>query len=75
MFILHNNGSSTPNDVTQTGDVVTLGQYYVLKDILFVTGFVVGFTFFVIYDPNYLNHSDNYILANPMQTPPHIVPE
>jgi len=37
--------------------------------------FALLFSFFVIYAPNYLGHPDNYIEADPMVTPPHIVPE
>jgi len=37
--------------------------------------FLVVFGFWVFYFPNYLGHADNYIPANPLQTPPHIVPE
>jgi ubiquinol-cytochrome c reductase cytochrome b subunit len=37
--------------------------------------FVCFFSIFVIYAPNYLGHPDNYIEANPMVTPAHIVPE
>jgi hypothetical protein len=37
--------------------------------------FVLFFSFFVIYAPNYMGHPDNYIEANPLVTPPHIVPE
>jgi len=37
--------------------------------------FVVFFSFFIIYAPNYLGHPDNYIEANPLVTPAHIVPE
>ena len=49
--------------------------YATIKD-----GFVLGcscifFAWFVFYIPNYLGHPDNYIPANPRQTPAHIVPE
>jgi ubiquinol-cytochrome c reductase cytochrome b subunit len=37
--------------------------------------FVLLFSFFVIYAPNFLGHPDNYIEANPLVTPAHIVPE
>ena len=41
----------------------------------FIGVFCIVFAWFVFYIPNYLGHSDNYILANPGQTPTHIVPE
>jgi ubiquinol-cytochrome c reductase cytochrome b subunit len=37
--------------------------------------FMIVFAFFVFYSPNILGHADNYIEANPMVTPAHIVPE
>ena len=37
--------------------------------------FVLLFAWFVFYLPDYLGHADNYIEANPLSTPPHIVPE
>jgi quinol-cytochrome oxidoreductase complex cytochrome b subunit len=37
--------------------------------------FILFLSYFVFYDPNYLGHPDNYIPANPLVTPPSIVPE
>merc|ERR1719447_543494 len=50
-------------------------RYYRIKDVV---GFVVILLFLlglVLFDPNYLGEPDNFIAANPMVTPPHIVPE
>jgi len=41
----------------------------------FIAVFCIVFAWFIFYIPNYLGHSDNYIMANPGQTPTHIVPE
>lgn len=49
--------------------------YYILKDLLGVILFFAFFAFFVFFSPNLLGHPDNYIPANPMVTPAHIVPE
>lgn len=75
MYVLHGKGSSTPKDSGFGNEGITLGQYFVQKDLLFATFFIAGYFLFVLYAPNFLNHSDNYIVANPMQTPAHIVPE
>ncbi len=45
------------------------------KDAFFIGVFCLFFAWFIFYIPNYLGHSDNYIPANPGQTPTHIVPE
>jgi quinol-cytochrome oxidoreductase complex cytochrome b subunit len=49
--------------------------YYVIKDIFGITGFLLFFSIFLFFAPNYLGHPDNYIQANPLVTPAHIVPE
>lgn len=72
---LHNEGSSTPNLGNQSSENVSFGSYFILKDLLGLCLFCIIFCLFLIFAPNALNHPDNYIPANPMQTPPHIVPE
>ena len=49
--------------------------YYLFKDLVTIFLFFLVLALFVFYMPNALGHSDNYIPANPMQTPPSIVPE
>jgi hypothetical protein len=49
--------------------------YFYVKDFFGLCIFGLMFSFFVVYAPNYLGHPDNYIEANPMVTPAHIVPE
>ena len=46
-----------------------------IKDLFFFWCFVLFFSYFIFFDPNVLGHPDNYIEANPMVTPAHIVPE
>jgi ubiquinol-cytochrome c reductase cytochrome b subunit len=46
-----------------------------MKDIFALSVFVLLFAWFVFYLPDYLGHPDNYVEANPLSTPPHIVPE
>ena len=45
------------------------------KDLVTIFLFLLVLSILVFYYPNLLGHSDNYIPANPMQTPPSIVPE
>ena len=49
--------------------------YYTVKDGFGIVVFLILFAWFVFYVPNYLGHADNYIPANPLVTPAHIVPE
>jgi len=49
--------------------------YYVYKDLFALTVFILIFGIIVFFFPNKLGHPDNYIPANPMITPAHIVPE
>jgi ubiquinol-cytochrome c reductase cytochrome b subunit len=46
-----------------------------MKDLFALGVFVMLYAWFVFFAPDYLGHADNYIEANPLVTPPHIVPE
>ncbi len=74
---LHTHGSNNPTgvEVKSSKDTIPFHPYYTVKDFVgFGVFFLILFAF-VFYAPNYLGHPDNYIPANPMQTPAHIVPE
>ena len=58
-----------------SNDTVPFHPYIVIKDLFALLIFLIVFAFFVFYSPNILGHSDNYIEANPLVTPAHIVPE
>ena len=75
LALLHKEGSNNPLGVDSNMDTVPFYPYYVIKDIFAFFCFLLFFSFFVFYFPNLLGHPDNYIKADPMQTPPHIVPE
>lgn len=77
IWALHVVGSNNPTgvDVKTEKDTVSFFPFYVIKDGFAVVLFMLLFSWFVFYAPNYLGHSDNFIEANPLQTPPHIVPE
>ena len=74
---LHIVGSNNPLGIEPKGpeDTVPFHPYYTVKDTFGTTIFLMLFAFFVFYAPNYLGHADNYIPANPLSTPAHIVPE
>jgi ubiquinol-cytochrome c reductase cytochrome b/c1 subunit len=77
IWALHIPGSNNPTgvDVKSARDVVPFHPYYTIKDGFAMVLFILLFAVLVFYAPNLLGHSDNYIPANPLVTPPHIVPE
>jgi quinol-cytochrome oxidoreductase complex cytochrome b subunit len=73
---LHREGSNNPLGIHgKDVDKVTFYPYYYVKDFYFFWVFIFIFSYFVFLAPNALGHPDNYIEANPMVTPAHIVPE
>jgi len=77
IWALHIHGSNNPLgiDVKSEQDVVPFHPYYTVKDLFGFGVFFLVFAAFVFYAPNVLGHPDNYIPANPLVTPAHIVPE
>jgi ubiquinol-cytochrome c reductase cytochrome b subunit len=77
IWALHVPGNNNPEgiDVVKGQDTVPFHPHYVVKDVLALVVFMIIFAGFVFFSPNILGHSDNYIQANPLQTPEHIVPE
>jgi ubiquinol-cytochrome c reductase cytochrome b subunit len=77
VWSLHIPGSSNPTgvEVKDKSDTVPFHPYYTAKDGWTVGLFMVLYSAVVFFAPNMLGHPDNYIPANPMQTPAHIVPE
>nr|YP_010620057.1 Apocytochrome b [Rhodomelopsis africana]WAX04070.1 Apocytochrome b [Rhodomelopsis africana] len=73
--LLHQEGSGNPLGIDSLCDKINLFPYFVLKDFFGLSFFFFFFFFFLFFFPNVLGHSDNYIEANPMVTPIHIVPE
>ena len=74
---LHVSGSNNPLgiDVKTPKDTVPFHPYYTVKDVFGLSVFLVIYALIVFYAPNYMGHPDNYIPANPLSTPAHIVPE
>jgi len=75
LSLLHKDGSNNPLGVGFNVDTVSFYPYFYVKDLLSFLFLVLVFTFFITFYPNVLGHTDNYIPANPMSTPAHIVPE
>merc|ERR1711975_103804 len=73
---LHRNGSTNPLGLEgKDVDRVTFYPYFYVKDLTAFILFLIVFSYFIFMDPNVLGHPDNYVEANPMVTPAHIVPE
>ncbi|RME67845.1 MAG: cytochrome b/b6 [Alphaproteobacteria bacterium] len=70
-------GSNNPLGIDPNGpqDMIPFHPYYTIKDLFGVGVALIVFSLFVFYLPNVLGHPDNYIPADPMKTPEHIVPE
>ena len=78
IWALHVPGNNNPIGIDvkkPSNDTVSFHPYIVIKDLFALLIFLIVFAFFVFYSPNILGHADNYIEANPMVTPAHIVPE
>ena len=75
LIALHIHGSNNPNGITSNTDRLAFHPYFSFKDLVTIFLFLLVLSILVFYYPNLLGHSDNYIPANPMQTPPSIVPE
>ena len=74
---LHITGSNNPLGIDPKGpqDTLPFHPYYTAKDSVGLIVYFIVFAFLVFFMPNYLGHADNYIPANPLVTPAHIVPE
>ena len=77
IWALHVTGSNNPEGVEPktNKDTLPFHPYYTMKDTFGLLAFVTIYAVFVFFFPNSLGHPDNYIPADPMVTPAHIVPE
>ncbi|MFT4792005.1 MAG: ubiquinol-cytochrome c reductase cytochrome b subunit [Paracoccaceae bacterium] len=83
IWAFHTTGNNNPTGVpVRVGsidevkkDTLPFWPYFVIKDLYALAVVLVVFCAFVFFMPNYLGHPDNYIEANPLSTPAHIVPE
>ncbi|MBB5687915.1 cytochrome b/b6 [Roseomonas alkaliterrae] len=74
---LHITGSNNPLGIEPKGpkDTLPFHPYYTAKDSFGLVIYFIVFAALVFFAPNYLGHADNYIPADPLVTPAHIVPE
>ncbi len=77
IWALHVPGNNNPIgvEVKSERDTVPFHPFYTMKDLFAIVVFCIPFAWFVFFAPDILGHPDNYIEANPLVTPPHIVPE
>jgi ubiquinol-cytochrome c reductase cytochrome b/c1 subunit len=77
IWALHVPGNANPTgvEVKSGQDTVPFHPYYTMKDSFAIALFLLFFAFWVFYRPDYLGHAINYVPANPLVTPAHIVPE
>lgn len=78
VWALHVPGSNNPVGIevrNQEKETLPFHPYFTTKDMLGLTLFLIVFAYIVFYLPNYLGDAVNYVPANPLVTPPHIVPE
>ena len=77
LVALHRFGSNNPIGIDVKGkqDTVPFHPYYTIKDLFGLGVFLTFFAAAVFFFPNFMGHPDNYIPANPLVTPAHIVPE
>jgi len=76
LIALHDSaGSGNPLGVSGNYDRLPFAPYFIFKDLITIFLFILVLSVFVFFMPNALGDSENYVMANPMQTPPAIVPE
>jgi ubiquinol-cytochrome c reductase cytochrome b subunit len=77
IWALHVPGNNNPLGIDVKGpqDTVPFHPYYTAKDAFYLCLFVLIFALFVFYAPNFFGNPDNFTPANPLVTPPDIVPE
>jgi ubiquinol-cytochrome c reductase cytochrome b subunit len=77
IWALHEAGQNNPAgvEVKTKEDTVPFTPHATIKDLFATTLFVILFAVFIFFMPDALGHADNFIPANPLQTPPEIVPE
>ncbi|WP_186398567.1 cytochrome b/b6 [Stappia sp. P2PMeth1] len=77
VWAFHTTGNNNPTGINPKTkqDTIPFHPYYTIKDLFAIVVFMILFAYFVFYIPNYMGHADNYIEADPLVTPAHIVPE
>nr|QLL22707.1 cytochrome b [Crocidura shantungensis] len=75
LLFLHETGSNNPSGLNSDTDKFPFHPYYTIKDIMGAVIMISPLSSLVLFSPDMLGDPDNYIPANPLNTPPHIKPE
>ncbi|CAM9090135.1 unnamed protein product, partial [Phaeothamnion confervicola] len=75
LALLHKDGSNNPLGIASAQSRIPFYPYFYVKDLFSFFIFLTAFSLFVFFFPNTMGHPDNYIPANSLSTPAHIVPE
>nr|AMP45786.1 cytochrome b [Plecturocebus cupreus]ANK57473.1 cytochrome b [Plecturocebus cupreus] len=75
LLFLHDTGSNNPSGLVSSSDKIVFHPYYTIKDILGLIFLLLLLMSLTLFAPDLLTDPDNYTLANPLNTPPHIKPE
>lgn len=77
LVALHQHGSNNPLGIErkEPRDSIPFHPYYTVKDLFGLGVLALIWSYFIFFNPNFFGEPDNYIPANPLVTPPHIVPE
>jgi ubiquinol-cytochrome c reductase cytochrome b subunit len=75
VFFLHQHGGSNPLNLDRHYNLIPFHWYFTRKDLIYIIYWLIFYFTIVILFPFLLGDSENFILANPIVTPPHIVPE
>nr|AKM16259.1 cytochrome b [Chrysochloris stuhlmanni] len=75
LLFLHETGSNNPSGLNSDADKIPFHPYYTVKDLLGVLILLLFLMLLTLFSPDLLGDPDNYIPANPLNTPPHIKPE
>nr|ABO27238.1 cytochrome b [Cynopterus horsfieldii] len=74
LLFLHETGSNNPTGIPSDMDMIPFHPYYTIKDMLGALVMILALLLLVLFSPDLLGDPDNYIPANPLNTPPHIKP-
>nr|ACI41896.1 cytochrome b [Scotophilus kuhlii]ACI41902.1 cytochrome b [Scotophilus kuhlii] len=75
LLFLHETGSNNPTGIPSNMDMVPFHPYHTIKDTLGLLIMITALLTLVLFFPDLLGDPDNYMPANPLNTPPHIKPE
>nr|ABO27220.1 cytochrome b [Cynopterus horsfieldii] len=74
LLFLHETGSNNPTGIPSDMDMIPFHPYYTIKDMLGALVMILALLLLVLFSPDLLGDPDNYIPANPLNTPMHIKP-